>query len=139
MQPMLNHIDLVVTDVAASVEFYRRLGLDIPDETVWSHDGRPHHVEVKANEGMTLGIDSVELTKSYDAAWNNGPMVIFSVNDRESVDQIYEDLTSAGYVSHMQPMDVFWGARYAIVDDPDGNHIGIMSPSDREHQSAPAF
>jgi predicted enzyme related to lactoylglutathione lyase len=28
------------------------------------------------------------------------------------------------------PWDAFWGSRYAIVADPDGNHVGIMSPSE---------
>jgi hypothetical protein len=30
-----------------------------------------------------------------------------------------------------------WGARYAIVVDPDGNHIGLMSPSDPALRRAP--
>jgi hypothetical protein len=41
----------------------------------------------------------------------------------------------AGYVIHLEPIDAFWGARYAIIDDPDGNHIGIMSPSDGPHET----
>jgi uncharacterized glyoxalase superfamily protein PhnB len=32
---------------------------------------------------------------------------------------------------------VFWGARYAIVEDPDGNHVGVMSPSDPDRRRAP--
>ena len=38
---------------------------------------------------------------------------------------------------HLEPIDAFWGARYAVVNDPDGNHVGIMSPSDEEHRSVP--
>jgi uncharacterized glyoxalase superfamily protein PhnB len=97
-------------------------------------------VEVKMPDGVTLGIDSVKMTRSYDPAWDGpGSIMIFSVPDRATVDKVYADLTAAGYASHMPPIDVFWGARYAIVDDPSGNHVGIMSPSDREHQSAPGF
>ena len=29
-----------------------------------------------------------------------------------------------------EPYDAFWGARYAVVSDPDGNGVGIMSPVD---------
>ena len=29
-----------------------------------------------------------------------------------------------------EPYDAFWGARYAVVSDPDGNGVGIMSPID---------
>jgi len=35
------------------------------------------------------------------------------------------------------PFDAFWGARYAIVEDPDGNVIGFQSPSDPERRTAP--
>jgi uncharacterized glyoxalase superfamily protein PhnB len=35
------------------------------------------------------------------------------------------------------PYDTFWGARYAIVEDPHGNHVGLMSPSDPARKSAP--
>jgi len=28
----------------------------------------------------------------------------------------------------MPPWDAFWGQRYAIVTDPDGNHISLFAP-----------
>lgn len=30
---------------------------------------------------------------------------------------------------HLNALDLV-GARYAIVEDPDGNYVGVMSPSD---------
>ena len=38
-----------------------------------------------------------------------------------------------------KPSDAFQGARYAIVEDPDGNPVGLMSPIDAElrHLAAP--
>jgi len=59
------------------------------------------------------------------------------VDSREAVDERYDVLTSAGYRSQLAPMDAFWGARYAIVEDPDGNAVGIMSPSDPAYRSEP--
>jgi hypothetical protein len=35
------------------------------------------------------------------------------------------------------PYDAFWGARYAIVADPDGNEVGLMSPRDDDRRSFP--
>jgi uncharacterized glyoxalase superfamily protein PhnB len=49
---------------------------------------------------------------------------------RADVDRIYAELSSAGYVGHLAPHDAFWGARYAVVDDPDGNVVGLQSPMD---------
>jgi uncharacterized glyoxalase superfamily protein PhnB len=37
-------------------------------------------------------------------------------------------MTAAGYVGHLAPIDAFWGARFAIVDDPDGNVVGLHGP-----------
>jgi uncharacterized glyoxalase superfamily protein PhnB len=34
-------------------------------------------------------------------------------------------------------MEAFWGACYAIVEDPDGNPVGIMSPADPAFRSEP--
>ena len=42
--------------------------------------------------------------------------------------------TAAGYHRHQRPYDGFWGARYAIVDDPDGNAAGLMSPVEADRK-----
>ena len=54
------------------------------------------------------------------------------VSSREDVDRLYAAVTGAGYASQQPPYDAFWGARYAIVEDPDGNAVGLMSPIDPE-------
>jgi uncharacterized glyoxalase superfamily protein PhnB len=61
----------------------------------------------------------------------------FSVQTRAAVDEIYAELTGAGHAGIQAPYDAFWGARYAIVADPDGNHVGIMSPLDDSMRGAP--
>jgi uncharacterized protein (DUF362 family) len=55
---------------------------------------------------------------------------IFHVSSREEVDRVHARVTAAGHRSHKAPEDAFWGARYAIIEDPDGNPEGIMSPID---------
>ena len=59
-------------------------------------------------------------------------MLGFSLASPEAVDEMYAELTGAGYRGHQPPYDAFWGARYAIVDDPDGNPVGLMSPIEEE-------
>jgi uncharacterized glyoxalase superfamily protein PhnB len=53
------------------------------------------------------------------------------------VDRIHDVLEGLGHRSSQPPYDTFWGARYAIVEDPDGNHVGVMSPSDPDRRRAP--
>ena len=56
---------------------------------------------------------------------------------RDEVDRIYEKLTALGHKSSQPPFDAFWGGRYAIVEDPDGNHIGLISQSEPSRRSPP--
>ena len=124
-------IDLTVADVRATAEFYRTLGLEVPD--IWEQDGVAQHVEVPDARVM---INSRSLTRAYDASWPadaSGVVFIFDVPTREAVDAKFAELTAAGYAAHLEPFDAFWGSRYAIVDDPDGNHVGVMSPQNAEH------
>jgi catechol 2,3-dioxygenase-like lactoylglutathione lyase family enzyme len=141
MEPTFGHVDIICSDTRASVAFYRRLGLDIPTEAVWKSEDDPHHVVARFASGFELALDSVELTKGYDPGWtpSSGAAVciVFNVPAREDVDAIYADMTGAGYEGHLAPFDAFWGARYAIINDPDGNKIGVMSPSNHEHGAAP--
>jgi uncharacterized glyoxalase superfamily protein PhnB len=54
----------------------------------------------------------------------------FHVDTRQAVDDLVAEMAAAGSAVQQQPWDAFWGARYAVVSDPDGNAVGIMSPID---------
>jgi uncharacterized glyoxalase superfamily protein PhnB len=126
-------LTVVAGDVDASIAFYRTLGVPIADEANW----RSHHVGIPMN-GADLDLDSVDLTKGFDPKWNGtGVVLIMRLPTRDAVDEAYKRVVDAGHPGHLEPFDAFWGARYAVVLDPDGNHIGLMSPSDESLGSAP--
>ncbi len=133
-RPVMDQVNLVVSDVEASVAFYRLLGLDIPDtDPEWKARHRS-----ATTEGLDLDFDSEEFARQWDPGWSGGMGVLgFKVPTREAVDERHAALTAAGHLSQAAPYDAFWGARYAIVEDPDGNAVGIMSPVDPERRSAP--
>jgi uncharacterized glyoxalase superfamily protein PhnB len=94
---------------------------------------------------MDLDFDSVPFAAVWDEAWPKHPrraaVFGFTVPSREAVDNLFRELTDAGYVGEQPPHDAFFGSRYAIVQDPDGNPIGIRSPTDpalRRDQLPPA-
>ncbi|PZR79415.1 MAG: hypothetical protein DLM65_10775, partial [Candidatus Aeolococcus gillhamiae] len=90
--------------------------------------------------GIDLDFDSVEFARHWDKGWIAGMGVLgFKVGSRERVDEIFADLTGAGYRGQQGPYDAFWGTRYAVVEDPDGNAVGITSPVDPERRSDPGF
>jgi len=139
--PILNGLNLVVRDMDATIAFYRQLGLDIPDANIWCTDSGVHHVEVSTPDGLDLDFDSEPLATQYDAGWIPDTaaraIMSFSVATRDEVDERFAEMTAAGYAGQQPPYDAFWGARYAIVEDPDGNHVGLMSPVDPARKSAP--
>ncbi len=134
---MLAQINLVVADMAASVAFYRRLGLTIDDSRPFSS----HHVEVAMPGGFLLELDSVEFARRWNAGARVGSgghnVIGFSLPTRQAVDDLYVAMTAAGYAGEQPPYDAFWGARYAVIEDPDGNPVGLMSPIDPSHRGTP--
>ncbi len=135
-------ITLVSRDIAASLAFYGRLGVAIPADAAWAPAGVPHHASFEVPGGGHIEVDSIAMTRSFDPGWQEpGPssrtVVQFSLPSAEAVDTKFAELTAAGYGGHVAPFDGFWGARYAIVEDPDGNHVGMMSPVDPAKRSAP--
>ena len=136
--PDLHMLNLVVGDMPASLEFYRRLGVAVPD----GGDAAGAHVQLRMPGGFSLELDTAESARLWHAAWRAGPasptvVIGFSLPDREAVDERYAELTSAGYAGRQPPFDAFWGARYAIVADPDGNDVGLMSPIDESRRTWP--
>ena len=141
--PLLNQLDLVVRDMDATLRFYRLLGLEIPESAVWRTASGAHHTDVTLPNGFHLHFDSIALTKSYDSGWREMPasgtrdVIGFSMPSREEVDERFAELVAAGYAGAQPPYDAFWGARYAIVEDPDGIAVGLMSPISAKHRAPP--
>jgi catechol 2,3-dioxygenase-like lactoylglutathione lyase family enzyme len=129
-------VHLFVRDMAASLAFYRRLGLKFRDGSE-----SEVHVALELAGGFELSFGTLALTRSYDPGFREpgggSPNSLqFEVAERRDVDRIYAELTSAGYAGHPAPHDAFWGARYAVVDDPDANVVGFQSLVDPAKRSA---
>ncbi|VVM08205.1 VOC family protein [Methylacidimicrobium tartarophylax] len=131
-RPLLNQVNLIVRDMDASIAFYRRLGLDVQPAS--SPDWAPHHATALLPGGLRLEIDTIASARQWNPRGRHGPgggnVLFFGVPSRRSVDDLFASMTRAGYRAQKEPEDGFWGARYAILEDPDGNPIGIMSPVD---------
>ena len=140
MKPVLHQLNLVARDFDATLAFYRRLGVDVPDGPA-TPDGI-RHAEVAFPSGLVLEFDNHTLARTYNAAWRrpeggSRALIGFSLPTREAVDALYADLTASGYEGRQPPYDTFWGARYAVVADPDGTDVGLMSPLDPARRTWP--
>jgi uncharacterized glyoxalase superfamily protein PhnB len=136
----LNLIDVVIPDdrYDDAVAFYTRLGFDVGDGP--GGDIRHAHIDQPGGH-VQLHLDNDHLASLYNAGFRatGAPRVVigFAVDSRDEVDALYAELVGAGYEGRQPPYDAFWGARYAVIADPDGNDVGIMSPSDDTMRSWP--
>ena len=126
MDLQLDLVGIVVRDMGASLEFYRRLGLDIPEGA----EDEPH-AEATTPSGLRLAWDTAELIEQIDPTWTEPSgghriALAFLCPSPAQVDAKYDELAALGH-GHKEPWDAFWGQRYAIVKDPDGNTIDLFA------------
>jgi hypothetical protein len=120
-------VGAIVEDMPRAVEFYRRLGVDVPDGAE-----ELEFVEV-AMSGLAFFLSTTAQNARWDPAKtpaSGGYRIIleFFLESPAAVDAKYEELTGYGYASHCAPYDVTPELRFAMVDDPDGNTI-LLSAS----------
>jgi catechol 2,3-dioxygenase-like lactoylglutathione lyase family enzyme len=128
MAPRFDFVGMAAADMAATLNFYRRLGLDLPAEA----DAQPH-VEAILPGGLRIGWDTIESIRSFDPNWEAAPGegrigLAFVCDSPAEVDKVYADLVQAGYEGRREPWDAFWGQRYATILDPDGNCVDLFAP-----------
>ena len=120
-------VGVVVDDMARTLAFYRLLGLDLPPDA----DTQPH-VECALPGGLTLAFDTADVIRSFDPGWiapsgGHRMALAFACGSVDEVDSTYRDLVAAGYEGHLEPWDAFWGMRYAVIHDPDGNAVELFA------------
>ena len=122
----LDLIGIVVRDMAEALRFYRLLGLEIPPGA----ESEPH-VEARTQGGLRIAWDTVELMKSIYEEWTepvgHRMALAFLCDSPAEVDALYQRVTGSGYAGRKEPWDAFWGQRYAVVEDPDGNLIDLFA------------
>jgi catechol 2,3-dioxygenase-like lactoylglutathione lyase family enzyme len=143
-KPTLNQINLVVEDMDAAVAFYQALGMQVRfDGGEWPAGSGARHVALDNGDGAIFELDNLAMARIYHGGWRapdveDRPVVLgFYLVSREAVDDTYRALTAAGYLGRQEPYDAFFGARYAVVRDPAGNDVGLMSPIDQHRRFTP--
>lgn len=136
-------LGLIVQDMGTSLEFYRRLGLAIPEG---SEDKT--HVQIKMGSGLTFFLDSRpdHWDSSYvrrddpehkAAADSYRSVLEFYLKTQSAVEAKYAELTHFGYQGHRAPYKTSFGMCFALVKDPDGNTL-LLSGDMEENKAAQA-
>lgn len=129
-------LGLVVQDMGVSLEFYRRLGLAIPDGS----EGKTH-VEVKMGSGFTFFLDSNparwdpkygrgDAPENAEASGDYRSVLEFYMKTRAAVEEKYAELMGFGYRGLRAPYEAPIGMCFAFVADPDGNAILLSGDLD---------
>jgi catechol 2,3-dioxygenase-like lactoylglutathione lyase family enzyme len=123
--PQLNAIGIVVSDTGRSIQFYRLLGLDVPDTP------EEDHIDTFLPNGVRFMLDTEETVRSFRPDWNretgNQLGLAFECESPAQVDEVYARVTEAGFHGEKEPWDAFWGQRYAQLQDPDGVPVDLYA------------
>lgn len=133
----LGMVALDVRDLQRSIDFYRLLGLAVPDR----HPERPVSL-CRMASGVTLVLIE-NFAAASDPNWvrptqhHYQQVLEFVVDDEAEVDAQWHRLTSAGSFARQAPRHVAPGVYAALVDDPDGNVL-LISSDPNARPDAPA-
>jgi uncharacterized glyoxalase superfamily protein PhnB len=120
-------IDIVVTDLGAAIEFYRRFGLEFARDQYLPDD----HAGCDLPNGLHLMLDTDSIRAKITANWTPPAQgrVFLSVEygSSDEVDTAYAELVADGVAGLQEPFDAPWGMRYATVADPSGNGVDLYA------------
>lgn len=119
-------VNLYTRDIDAGIRFYRDL-LGLRETFRTPRTGAPTHVELKVG-GFTLGLGTVEAAKRvHGVDATPGAPAIALVFWTDDVDREFDRLKSAGVAVVKPPHDTGTNNRNALLRDPDGNLVEIVS------------
>ncbi len=138
-KPVFDLVDIVTKDFEATVAFYQALGLDVDASAgVRTRSGMQTCTSRTARRSTSTMLPwRRSTTRRGERAraarwWWASPSRAATLSTISTT-----KLTGDGYEGRQVPYDAFWGARYAIVADPNGVDVGIMSPVDESKRAHP--
>ena len=122
MALQLYMVGLTVQDTEKSKEFYRRLGLAIPEE---NPKRPPLMIKMDGEFTLFLAPKSIESeqTASGEPLENYRILFEYYLKSQAAVQAKYAELIGYGYQSYRAPFIYSNGMCFALVNDPDGNTI----------------
>ena len=111
-------VGAVVKNMDTALEFYRRLGLAVPEDS----QGK-EFVGVKMNGGLTFFLTTMPDPARVEPSGGYRILLEFNLQTREAVKEKYREMLDFGYESYREPFETPFGALFAMINDPDGNTI----------------
>jgi uncharacterized glyoxalase superfamily protein PhnB len=121
---------LVCKGAAAAIEFYKEAFGAVESFRLAGPDGKLVHASMRIGDSTVMLVDEFpEMRAVGPATLGNSPVTIhLSVPD---ADAWFARATRAGATARMPVTEMFWGARYGMVQDPFG-HLWSIATQVRE-------
>ena len=127
-------VGIIVAEMKKSVEFYRRLGVEIPE-------GIENNIFVSIKMGdLTFFLSTKDQNRIWDPLNStndsDGYRIIleFYLKTQDAVINKYNELWEYGYEGHLEPYLTPFNIYFAIIKDPDGNQILLSGEIDKKNK-----
>lgn len=113
---------LTVADATAAIDFYGRAFGALQRSAMRAEDGRRlMHVDLALLGGSLFLCDCFPEHGGPSPDKVPPASVALALPTPAAVDALYAQAVAAGATPHMPPHDAFWGARFAMLNDPFGH------------------
>jgi PhnB protein len=112
---------LSIDDASAAIEFYKRAFGATERSRMPAPDGKIGHAELEIGDSVLMLSDMFEQSQGKTPKQIGGTTVSLFLYV-EDVDEVFKQAIDAGATAKQEPEDMFWGDRYASVNDPFGHH-----------------
>jgi len=116
---------LVVNGAAAAIEFYREAFEAVETHRMPGPGGKLLHAQVRIGDSPVMLSDEFPSMGATGPAGGGSPVVLHLYVD--DADEAYRRAIDAGAKPIMPPETMFWGDRYARIEDPFGHHWSIAT------------
>jgi predicted lactoylglutathione lyase len=123
--PRFTMVVLLVEDLARSLAFYRRLGVQFPPGAEDRSD-----IVVPIGDEHQLVLTETFVRNDPDRhppAGGSRIILEWFVDGNPAVDALFAELTEAGYRGRREPFLTNFNAYMCMVDDPDGNTVLVTA------------
>jgi len=128
---------LVIKGATQAIDFYKKAFGATENMRMPAEDGkRLMHADLTINGGSLFLCDEFpEHGSAAPVSGSRPPVsVALAFGAPVEVDRTYKQAVSAGAKGDMEPMDAFWGARFAMLTDPFGHSWMLNAPLPQPQQ-----
>jgi uncharacterized glyoxalase superfamily protein PhnB len=124
MHSLTPHI--VCDGVAAAIEFYKKAFAAVEEVRLSAPNGQIMHARIRiCGSALMMAEEAPQFNALGPKTLKGSPVTIHLYV--EDVDAFVKRAADAGATVTMQPADMFWGDRYAVLEDPFGHRWSVAT------------